>query len=176
MGSRVMVTGCVVMPVGGVRLAVGNGALCALGFDEQWERLVSGLRSRFGDLSFRERSVPRSITGALEAYFRGDTGRIDDLPADPGGTAFQREVWAELRRVPAGTTVSYGALARKIGKPGASRAVGTANGANPVSIVIPCHRVIRSDGNIGGYGGGIERKEWLLGHERNGQGARTAKT
>jgi len=85
---------------------------------------------------------------------------------DPGGTPFQRAVWAALRRIPPGTTCSYTDLARAVGAPTAVRAVGTANGANPVAVVIPCHRVVRSDGSLGGYGGGLDRKRWLLEHEK----------
>jgi methylated-DNA-[protein]-cysteine S-methyltransferase len=82
------------------------------------------------------------------------------------GTDFQRTVWQALRRIPCGTTISYGELARRIGRPAAVRAVGLANGANPVGVVVPCHRVIGADGSLTGYGGGIERKRWLLAHER----------
>ncbi len=81
------------------------------------------------------------------------------------GTEFQRRVWGELREIPLGETISYGELARRLGTPGASRAVGLANGRNPVSIVVPCHRVIGADGRLTGYGGGLERKAWLLRHE-----------
>jgi methylated-DNA-[protein]-cysteine S-methyltransferase len=84
---------------------------------------------------------------------------------DLGGTAFQQRVWAALREIPAGRTVSYGEIAAAVGSPTAVRAVGAANGRNPVPIVVPCHRVIRADGNLCGYGGGIERKRWLLEHE-----------
>jgi methylated-DNA-[protein]-cysteine S-methyltransferase len=90
---------------------------------------------------------------------------VDDILVEPGGTAFQRGVWTALRRVPAGTTVTYAQLARTVGRPAASRAVGAANGRNPVSIVIPCHRMIGSDGSLVGYGGGLPRKHWLLRHE-----------
>ncbi|TMA44133.1 MAG: methylated-DNA--[protein]-cysteine S-methyltransferase, partial [Deltaproteobacteria bacterium] len=89
------------------------------------------------------------------------------IRVDPGGTEFQRRVWGALRKVPPGRTVSYGELARAVGAPGAARAVGAANGSNPVGIVIPCHRVIGADGSLTGYAGGVERKEWLLGHEGN---------
>jgi len=106
------------------------------------------------------------LTEALERYFAGDLAAIDTLPVKTAGTPFQREVWHALREIPCGTTVSYAALARRIGRPNAVRAVGSANGSNPVGIVVPCHRVIGSDGSLTGYGGGIERKRWLLRHER----------
>jgi methylated-DNA-[protein]-cysteine S-methyltransferase len=101
----------------------------------------------------------------LRAYFRGDLRRFD-LPVAPRGTPFQQRVWRELLAIPYGETITYGELARRIGQPSASRAVGLANGANPVSIVIPCHRVIGSSGKLTGYGGGLRNKEWLLGLEQ----------
>jgi len=101
----------------------------------------------------------------LKAYFDGDLEAIDGLDVGKPGTAFQREVWAELRNIPCGTTISYAELAERIGRPKAVRAVGTANGANPISIVVPCHRVIGANGTLTGYGGGLENKRWLLVHE-----------
>lgn len=103
----------------------------------------------------------------LQAYFAGEL-REFDLPLAPEGTPFQKRVWTGLLTVPYGTTISYGELARRIGSPGASRAVGLANGSNPISIVIPCHRVIGSNGTLTGYGGGLPVKQWLLSHERGG--------
>lgn len=100
----------------------------------------------------------------LEAYFAGDLTDFD-LPIELHGTAFQRQVWAALQEIPYGETISYGELASRVGNPKASRAVGLANGRNPVAIVIPCHRVIGADGSLTGYGGGLERKVWLLDHE-----------
>ncbi|UYN97300.1 MAG: methylated-DNA--[protein]-cysteine S-methyltransferase [Enhydrobacter sp.] len=108
---------------------------------------------------------PGGLTAALRRYFAGDLTAIDDLPAKTEGTPFQKRVWKALRRIRCGTTLSYGELARRIGHPTAVRAVGLANGQNPISIVVPCHRVIGSDGSLTGYGGGLERKKWLLSHE-----------
>lgn len=102
---------------------------------------------------------------ALDRYFQGELAAIDDLPVATGGTAFQRDVWRALRKIPCGSTASYAELARQVGRPLAIRAVGTANGSNPVGVVVPCHRVIGSDGSLTGYAGGIERKRWLLQHE-----------
>ena len=102
---------------------------------------------------------------ALEAYFSGDLRAIDEIPVAGAGTPFQRDVWAALRHIPAGATLSYSALAAKIGRPKAVRAVGLANGANPIAIFVPCHRVIGADSSLTGYGGGLERKRWLLNHE-----------
>ena len=108
---------------------------------------------------------PGGLTNAIDAYFAGDLAAIDRLPVETAGTAFQRAVWDALRSIPCGTTISYGELARRIGRPSAVRAVGLANGSNPISIVVPCHRVIGSNGTLTGYGGGLDRKRWLLKHE-----------
>jgi methylated-DNA-[protein]-cysteine S-methyltransferase len=105
------------------------------------------------------------VRDALRRYFAGELAAIDDLPVKTAGTAFQREVWRALREIECGTTVSYAKLAERIGRPTAVRAVGLANGANPIGVVVPCHRVIGADGSLTGYGGGMERKRWLLRHE-----------
>lgn len=105
------------------------------------------------------------VIARLTAYFSGDRTAIDAIPVAPAGTAFQRAVWLTLRRIPAGATWSYRQLAERVGRPAAIRAVGAANGANPIPIVLPCHRVIGSDGRLVGYGGGMDRKKWLLAHE-----------
>jgi methylated-DNA-[protein]-cysteine S-methyltransferase len=105
-----------------------------------------------------------ATTEQLTAYFAGTLTEFD-LPLQLQGTIFQQRVWAALKTIPYGTTISYGKLAQQIGQPNASRAVGLANGQNPISIVVPCHRVIGANGKLTGYGGGIERKQWLLNHE-----------
>jgi len=107
---------------------------------------------------------PGGHTRALSAYFHGDLRAIDGLPVDARGTEFQRAVWRALREIPCGETCSYGELAKRIGRPSAMRAVGLANRANPIGIVVPCHRVIGSDGSLTGYAAGVERKRWLLTH------------
>jgi len=104
--------------------------------------------------------------GALLDAYAADGAVVFDIPLDLRGSAFQRRVWAELRAIPPGETVTYGELARRVGRPGAARAVGSAVARNPVSIVVPCHRVVGSDGSLTGYAGGVERKRWLLAHER----------
>jgi methylated-DNA-[protein]-cysteine S-methyltransferase len=109
--------------------------------------------------------APLTIRQALQAYFEGDLTSIDMLPCFTGGTQFQRNVWAALREIPVGQTWSYSDLAIHIGSPKAVRAVGMANGANPIGLVVPCHRVIGADGSLTGYGGGLDRKRWLLQHE-----------
>jgi methylated-DNA-[protein]-cysteine S-methyltransferase len=108
---------------------------------------------------------PAGATQALRAYFAGDLAAIDAVRVHASGTPFQREVWELLRTIPCGTTTTYGALARRLSRPEASRAVGLANGSNPIAIVVPCHRVIGADGSLTGYGGGLDRKRWLLAHE-----------
>jgi methylated-DNA-[protein]-cysteine S-methyltransferase len=101
----------------------------------------------------------------LEEYFRGERSQFS-IPLATGGTAFQQEVWRQLVRIPYGHTATYSELARAVGRPQAGRAVGQANHRNPISIIIPCHRVIGKDGSLIGYGGSLWRKEWLLAHER----------
>jgi methylated-DNA-[protein]-cysteine S-methyltransferase len=108
---------------------------------------------------------PGGLSRTMAAYFKGDIGVIDKLPVETAGTPFQTSVWRQLRKIRAGKTISYATLASRIGKPKAVRAAGLANGQNPISIVVPCHRVIGSNGSLTGYGGGIPRKKWLLEHE-----------
>ena len=148
-----------------VVLANGVGVLYGLDFagdDGRLDRLVArywpGARVTAG-------AAPAAVASALSAYFAGDARALDTLPTAQGGTDFQRRVWAALRCIPAGTAWSYADLARQVGRPAAVRAVGQANGANPVSLVQPCHRVVASGGGLGGYAGGLERKAWLLRHE-----------
>jgi methylated-DNA-[protein]-cysteine S-methyltransferase len=105
------------------------------------------------------------VYDALRAYFAGECDALDAVTVDPQGTPFQRDVWKRLREVRAGETVSYGELARRVGAPNAARAVGMANASNPIALIVPCHRVIRTGGAIGGYGFGVEAKRWLLDHE-----------
>ena len=153
-------------PIGELVGYVRDGALCALDFgDRRWNGRVV-LERRFGELDVREGAGARGAKRALEAYLAGELQALDEVVVDPGGTAFQARVWAALRRIPAGRTASYTDLARAVGAPSAVRAAGSANGQNPVPVVIPCHRVVRSDGTLGGYGGGLDRKRWLLDHEK----------
>ena len=153
-------------PIGTIVLAVRDGALASLVFAEGWPDRRARLAKRFGDVDLRGAADPAGVSGRLAAYFAGDLGALDAIAVDAGGTPFQRRVWAALRAIPSGETVSYQTLARRIGAPTAVRAVGAANGDNPVGIVVPCHRVIGADGSLTGYAGGIERKRWLLTHER----------
>jgi methylated-DNA-[protein]-cysteine S-methyltransferase len=151
----------------GVALLVTDAAdhLCALDWDDFEDRLIRLMRQQHGDTALSEGRAPRDITTALAAYFAGDLKGLRGIKCRLAGTPFQRSVWSALRRIPAGTTTSYGALAERIERPTAVRAVGHANGANPISVVVPCHRVIGADGSLTGYGGGLDRKRWLLAHE-----------
>jgi methylated-DNA-[protein]-cysteine S-methyltransferase len=128
---------------------------------ETLERHYRGTR-----IEFEQAPNPSGLTAAIASYFDGNLDAIDALPVRTNGTDFQREVWRSLREIPCGTTISYGELAKRIGRPDAVRAVGLANGSNPIGVVVPCHRVIGANGSLTGYGGGIERKRWLLDHER----------
>jgi methylated-DNA-[protein]-cysteine S-methyltransferase len=141
----------------------------ALDFHDFEARMRRLLRLHYGgdgrDFVLKSRRVPAAIRQALAHYFAGDLTAIDSIPVTTGGTSFQREVWAALRRIRPGTTLSYGTLAQELGRPKSVRAVGLANGANPIAVVVPCHRVIGADASLTGYGGGIDRKRWLLTHE-----------
>lgn len=155
-------------PIGPLLLAVDSEArLRILDFEDYGERMRLLLRRQYGEgvVGLVDGRAPDSVRAPIEAYFAGDIAAIDAIPVMAAGTQFQREVWAALRTIPAGKTLSYGGLARQIGRPAAMRAVGLANGANPIGVVVPCHRVIGADASLTGYGGGIERKRWLLTHE-----------
>jgi methylated-DNA-[protein]-cysteine S-methyltransferase len=152
-------------PIGLVTFASRGASLVALGFDNQWPDLRIRLERRFGALTPFDEQTATGIGSAIAAYFRGDIRALDELSVDPGGTPFQGRVWAALRAIPPGTTISYSELATTIGTPKAVRAVGAANGENPISLVIPCHRVVGKTGHLTGYAGGLTRKGWLLTHE-----------
>jgi len=144
-----------------------EGYLRAVDWADYETRMNRLLRVHYGTNGFSLDSTrtPNGVADAISKYFQGDLAAIDTLPVETGGTPFQKDVWRALRDIPCGTTVSYSNLAKVIGRPSAVRAVGSANGSNPVGIVVPCHRVIGTDGSLTGYGGGIERKLWLLDHE-----------
>ena len=143
--------------------------LRALGWADLEERLRRQLTAQYGELELRRGKIAAVIRDPLHAYLEGKLDAIETIPVETGGTAFQRSVWEALRRIPAGTTMSYGELAVRIGRPKAVRAVGHANGSNPVCLVVPCHRLIGADGSLTGYGGGLPRKRWLLDHEAAAQ-------
>ncbi len=152
-------------PIGRVILIAHQGRLCGVGFGEEPEWARRQIERRFGGVEWVAHDDPAGAASALGRYFSGELQALDSVPVDTGGTPFQRRVWSALRDIPAGQTRSYSYLARSIGAPKAVRAVGAANGANPVAIVIPCHRVIGANGALVGYGGGLDLKRWLLLHE-----------
>ena len=155
-------------PIGPLQVVVRAGVLCLITFVDAAQddaRATAAVGRRFHGEAMVEGDGSNTATSALRRYFAGDLAALDSVAADPGGTPFQAKVWHALREVPPGRTISYAELARRVGAPNAVRAVGAANGANPIPIVIPCHRVIGTDGKLVGYGGGLSRKEWLLRHE-----------
>jgi methylated-DNA-[protein]-cysteine S-methyltransferase len=153
-------------PIGTALLVTDTGGyLRALDWDDYEERMMQLLRRQYGAASLAPGAAPGHVRKALSAYFRGGLDRLTEIKWRVGGTPFQRNVWNALPSIPPGTTMSYGKLAARLKVPKAVRAVGHANGANPISVVIPCHRLIGADGSLTGYGGGIERKRWLLAHE-----------
>jgi len=149
-----------------------DGCLRALDFHDYEARMERLLRIHYGEGRYRLHggASPRALGDRIDAFFDGRLNAIDAIEVRTGGTEFQRRVWAALRRIPAGTTTTYGKLAGIVGAPSACRAVGLANGSNPVVIVVPCHRVVGADGTLTGYGGGIARKRSLLDHERKWSG------
>jgi methylated-DNA-[protein]-cysteine S-methyltransferase len=152
-------------PVGPLVGYVHDDALCAFSFADGRYDPLAALTARLGPVDVVD-GDPLLVEPTLRDYFDGGFSLLDGIRVDTGGTPFQRRVWEALRTIPAGQTWSYLDVARKVGAPEAVRAVGAANGANPVAIVVPCHRVIGSNGRLVGYGGGLERKRWLLAHER----------
>jgi methylated-DNA-[protein]-cysteine S-methyltransferase len=151
----------------GVTLLVtdGNGILRALDWDDYEPRMRELLRLQYGDVVLRDARSPQDIRAALSGYFKGDLATLNTIKWRVAGTPFQRKVWTALPTILPGTTMSYGALAAQLGMPKAVRAVGHANGSNPISVVVPCHRLIGANGSLVKYGGGLERKRWLLEHE-----------
>jgi methylated-DNA-[protein]-cysteine S-methyltransferase len=143
-----------------------DGVVRVLDFDTDSPRTARLMRHYYGGVAVEAGPAPPTVQREMDAYFAGDLTALGRVPWRVVGTDFQKTVWRALLDIPAGTTTSYGALAARIGRPAAVRAVGLANGANPVGVVIPCHRVIGANGSLTGYGGGLERKRWLLAHER----------
>ena len=150
-------------PLGRIVIAARGERLCALEFGRA--RVIRSLAVRFAGVPLMRSPDPFGFSRKIRAYLAGDLSAVDDIPVEARGTALQRRIWRALRGIPAGSTMSYGAMARALGLGGAARAVGAANGRNPVSIVIPCHRLIGADASLTGYGGGLWRKRWLLCHE-----------
>jgi methylated-DNA-[protein]-cysteine S-methyltransferase len=155
-------------PTGRMLLATDDdGRLRAADWEDYADRMQLLFKRRYGAdaVELRDAATATPACRALQAYFGGEFEAIDDVPTATNGTEFQKTVWAALRRIPVGRPISYGALAIQIGCPKAVRAVGLANGSNPIAIVVPCHRVIGADASLTGYGGGLDRKRWLLAHE-----------
>ena len=155
-------------PLGDMLLVVDDeGRLRAADFADYERRMHRLLRLHYGTTGvlLRGAPAPALLRMRFAAYFDHELGALDDIEVTTRGTEFQREVWAALRTIPAGTTCSYAELATRLNRPRAVRAVGLANGANPVCLVVPCHRVIGAKKQLTGYGGGLERKRWLLEHE-----------
>jgi len=153
-------------PIGTALLVTdADGILRALDWEDHEPRMRQLLRLQYGALSVETAQAPDDLRSALSGYFDGELDRLSTIRWRVAGTAFQRQVWTALTTIPAGTTMSYGALAARLGIPKAVRAVGHANGSNPLSVVLPCHRLIGANGSLVKYGGGLMRKRWLLEHE-----------
>lgn len=143
----------------------GEGVLRAFDWEDHAARITELLRLQYGAVELKEERAPQALRAALTSYFSGDLDALKTIAWKIAGTPFQRKVWMALPQIPAGKTMSYGALAAKLGSPNAMRAVGHANGSNPISVVIPCHRLIGANGSLVKYGSGLARKRWLLMHE-----------
>ncbi|MGH6643158.1 MAG: methylated-DNA--[protein]-cysteine S-methyltransferase [Bradyrhizobium sp.] len=153
-------------PIGTALLVTDSGGvLRALDWEEHEPRMRELLRLQYGAVVLEDARSPKDLSSALSGYFEGDLDRLKTIKWRVAGTPFQQKVWNALPRIPAGTTMSYGALAARLNAPNAMRAVGHANGSNPISVVVPCHRLIGANGALVKYGGGLERKRWLLEHE-----------
>lgn len=159
-------------PIGRIRIAVRDGRICAVSLGGSVRDFRERLKRRFGhfgEAELHRKRNPAGRTASVQAYFAGDLNALDGIPVDPGGTVFQKTIWRLLRKLRPGQVISYGALARKAGSPQGARAVGRAVGENPIPIVIPCHRVVTASEGLGGYSAGVDRKRWLLRHERESQ-------
>jgi methylated-DNA-[protein]-cysteine S-methyltransferase len=153
-------------PIGEVDLVTdAGGRLRVLEFHDQPQRLARALRLHHRGQTVETGAAPATVREPLAAYFGGDLAALGAIPWTIGGTAFQQAVWNALVEIPLGQATTYARLAEGLGRSAAVRAVGAANGANPIAIVVPCHRVIGAHGSLTGYGGGVERKRWLLAHE-----------
>lgn len=155
----------IITPIGPLLITHDGEALANIAFADREERRAKELERDFPNADVKRARKASHFAAALARYFEGEIRAIDKLPVLNFGTAFQRQCWKALRRVPPGTTRTYGDHARAIGRPAAPRAVGAANGFNPISIVVPCHRLIGARGSLVHYGGGLERKRWLIDHE-----------
>ena len=163
--SRIVLEDRIETPLGAMVVLADEDKLIGLSFDDPPGWVLKDLERRFSDFELRHTSDPCGFSDRIRAYFAGELAAIDEIPAEAEGTPFEMRVWAELRRIPCGETASYGEIAERVGDRNGARAVGIANHRNPVALVVPCHRVIGADGKLVGYGGGLDRKTWLLRHE-----------
>ena len=152
-------------PIGPLSVAARGSRVCLVHFGKPSAYVRTSLSRWYPGGQVKEVDDAGGARAILRRYFDGDLRSLDEIDVELHGTEFQQRVWTALRSVPAGTTASYSELARRVGAPAAVRAVGAANGSNPVAVVLPCHRIIGSNGSLTGYGGGLHRKRWLLNHE-----------
>jgi len=152
-------------PIGPLTVAARGSRVCLVHFGERSPYVDQAIAKWYPGAAVDEGADPAGAMTILTRYFDGDLQSLEEIEVELNGTPFQRGVWMALRDVRAGTTSTYAALATRVGSPAAVRAVGAANGSNPVAVVLPCHRIIGSNGSLTGYGGGLERKRWLLEHE-----------
>ena len=157
-------------PIGTLTVAGRDGRVCLVHFGAADDHVSRWIRKWYPEEAVERHDDPGGAIASLEAYFAGELDALDSIAVEMKGTPFQLRTWTALRSVPAGQTATYAQIARMIEAPSAVRAVGAANGANPIAVIVPCHRIIGSNGSLTGYGGGLERKQWLIRHEqRQGQ-------
>jgi methylated-DNA-[protein]-cysteine S-methyltransferase len=150
----------------GTILLVSDGKhLCALDYAGYEHRMMKLLQARYEQVVLQEAADPCGFSNVLRRYLAGDLACIGHISINTGGTSFQQQVWSALRKIPPGSVMTYGEMAVQLGKPPAYRAVGMTNALNPIAIVVPCHRLVGSNGALTGYAGGLDRKKWLLEHE-----------
>ncbi len=157
-------------PLGEILVVTEGNKLYALDFVDYEARMMQLLQKRYDRIDLKATVNPSGLRDRLADYFDGKLDCFDEIVTNPGGTTFQQQVWRQLQTIEPGTTWTYGDLAKSLGNPNGSRAVGAANGLNPIAIVIPCHRVIGSNAKLTGYAGGLDRKAWLLRHEKQYSG------
>lgn len=153
-------------PLGTIVVIARDKVVYSLDFHDYEARMMGLLRKRYGQVELQQNDNASVVSQALERYFAGNITALAGIKILAKGTDFQQSVWAELQKIPAGSTCSYAAIATAIENPKAVRAVGMANAQNPIALIIPCHRVIATNGTLSGYAGGVERKHWLLAHEK----------
>jgi len=151
--------------IGTVLLVTEGARLCALDYVGYEQRMTDLLKLRYGNFCLKKSPDPCGFSSRIRAYLCGEYRTLDEILVSTGGTPFQQGVWAALRTIPPGTVMTYSEMAAQLGQPRAFRAVGAANALNPIAIVVPCHRLVGTNGSLTGYAGGLERKRWLLEHE-----------